>query len=356
MSLNVLPLVSVVVVNYNGKGFLLDCLGSVLKSDYANIEVIVVDNGSTDGSVQAAGEMFNDSRVRIINLEYNFGPAYARNRGIENSGGAYIAFLDNDTMPSPKWLNKPIEAMELDLRIGFCQCKLMLKSAPDKFDYAGDYLGQFGFLVQRARAGEEDKGQYDQSEDIFSAKSAGMVGRTTIIKRLKGFDEDYFIYMEETDLCWRGWLMAKKTVFIPESVVYHAFGGSALSLGSEKQNYFAKFHGCKNYITTLIKNLGMFYLLIMVPVHILMWLAISIWLIFHLRLKDSWHVFRGILWVFLHFPGIAKKRKEAQSKRVISDRELFKIIMKKRSLFYFYKKLSGHGSLGQAQSFYRRNN
>jgi len=353
MSSDMLPLVSVIIVNYNGKGFLLDCLAAVLQSDYKNIEVIVVDNGSTDASLATVKDMFSDYRLRYIGLESNFGPAYARNKGIEVSNGVYIAFLDNDTSPTPQWLNKPVEAMEEDLRIGFCQCKLLLRDSPDKLDYVGDYLSQFGFLIQRAQTAEPDAGQYDSRDDIFSAKSAAMVARAGTLKIIGFFDEDYFIYLEETDLCWRGWLMGKKTVFIPQSWVYHAFGGSALSL-KEKQNYFAKFHGCKNYITTLIKNLGTCSMTIIVPVHILIWIGICTWLILHGRIRDAGYTFKGICWVFKNMSGILKKRKDIQSKRVMPDRDLFKIIMRREGLGYFYKKLSRQQSIGHAQGFYRR--
>lgn len=356
MNIDMFPLVSVIIVNYNGKGFLLDCLGAVFKSRYKNIEVIVVDNGSTDGSLAAVKSIFSDERLRCcICLDTNFGPAYARNRGIEASNGIYIAFLDNDTLPMPEWLEKPVELMQEDLRVAFCQCKLLLRDAHDKLDYVGDYLGQFGFLIQRAHTAETDTGQYDSQDDIFSAKSAAMVARASILKRVGYFDEDYFIYLEETDLCWRGWLLGKKTVFIPESRVVHAFGGSALSLG-DKQNYFAKFHGCKNYITTLIKNLGVVSIIKIVPVHLMLWVCICFWLILHGRIQDARYTFRGILWVFKNMPSILKKRKEIQSKRVMVDEDLFKIIMRKKGLSYFYRKLSKARAVGYAQGFYSHKN
>jgi len=355
MSDNLLPLVSVVIVNYNGKGFLLDCLGAVFKSDYKNIEVIVVDNGSTDGSLAEVGKAFTEQKLKLISLDKNFGPAYARNRGIEASGGAYIGFLDNDTIPLPEWLDKPIEAMARDFRIGFCQCKLLLRDDPDKLDYAGDYLGQFGFLVQRAQAGEPNTGQYDSNDEIFGVKSAAMVARASVLRDVGLFDEDYFIYMEETDLCWRGWLRGKKTVFIPQSRVKHAFGGSVLALGP-RQNYFAKFHGCKNYIATLIKNLGALSMIKILPVHVFLWLGICIWLLLHGRLKDARYTFEGIIWVFRNLGSILKKRKAVQSRRVLSDKYLFKIIMRKKGLLYFYNKLSVKRSLGYALGFYRNKN
>lgn len=350
------PLVSVVIANYNGKQFLSRCLETVFNSTYKNIEVIVVDNGSVDNSLPETKAKFNDTRLKLIALEKNFGPAYARNRGIEIAQGKYIAFLDNDTETEKDWIEKPVQVMEEDEKIGVCQCKLLLLKDPQKLDYVGDYLSQFGFLVQKATANEIDKGQYDSNFEILSAKSAAMIVRKELIDKTGGFDEDYFIYVEETDLCWRGWLAGYKAIFVPESRVYHLFGGSALSLGNAKQNYFAKFHGTKNYITTLLKNLGTFNAIKIIPVHIALWAGLAFWVLIHKKTIDSKNIFKGIFWVFMNLGLILKKRRQIQSIRVVSDRELMPRIMKKQSFNYFYKKATTAQNVGLAHGFYRKTN
>jgi len=144
-----LPLVSIIIVNFNDKRHLYRCLSSILKSEYPSFEIIVVDNGSTDGSVELVKKLFgNNPRIKLIQNERNLGPAAGRNIGAEVAKGRYLAFLDNDTEVNPKWLKEAVKVMESDLTIGAAQCKLLLMGHRNRFDYAGDYLSPYGFLIQ----------------------------------------------------------------------------------------------------------------------------------------------------------------------------------------------------------------
>ena len=197
MQIQDIPFVSVVIVNYNGKEFLRDCLESVLNCNYANLEVIVVDNGSKDGSCGFVESVsLSGHNVRLIRNERNLGPSAARNQGIEIARGKYIAFLDNDTRVDPLWLRAAINSFESDPEIGACQCKLLLDGSDSVIDCVGEYLGHNGFLVQVVIPGQEkDVGQYDQIGEIFVAKSAGMIARKDILIAIGKFDGDYFIYV-----------------------------------------------------------------------------------------------------------------------------------------------------------------
>lgn len=340
------PQVSVIIVNYNGKKFLQRCLGSVLSSDYPNFEVILVDNGSTDGSVELIKKLFeNDQRVKLILNKRNLGPSLGRNVGSRMAKGEYLAFLDNDTEVNPAWLREAIMLMDADPTIGAVQCKLLLMSDRSKFDYAGDYLSQYGFLIQRASFREKDDGQLDEVIEIFSAKSAGMIVRRDVFEKIEGFDEDYFIYLEETDLCWRIWLNGYKVVFAPTSVVYHAFG-DINKLRLMRTKFLSKYYGTKNYITTLIKNLSMLRMLRMLPVHIALWFGIFAWHILRCKIMEAIWVMKGILWNLINFRAIWKKRQEVQHKvRKVSDNDIMPRILKKSSFVYFYDKIS-HPSSG----------
>ena len=345
------PLVSVIVVNFNGRVFLYNCIKAVLKNNYPEVEIIVVDNGSTDESVDYINKEFaNLKNLKLVQLDDNFGPAYARNVGIKNSNGKYLAFLDNDTVPEYNWITSAVEVMENDSTIGVGQCKILLRNHSKRLDYVGDYLSQYGFLIQQAETNELDNGQYDSYSEIFSAKSAAMIARKDVCDKIGGFDPSYFIYVEETDLCWRIWLAGYKVILIPESRVYHEFSSSVVALG-EKQNYFSKFHGCKNYITTLIKNLEVKNMIKIVPFHVSFWVAMSIWLFFHMQFKSAGFIIKGIFWVILNIGSILKKRKKIQDSRVITDKDLFPRIMRNRPLSYFYRKLSADKRVRYDQSF-----
>jgi len=345
------PLVSVVIVNYNGKEYISRCLEAVCRSSYTNIEIIIVDNGSEDGSVETLNKYRRkNSQIKLVLLNKNYGPSYARNRGVSESKGDYLAFLDNDTVPDPDWIVPLVNIFQKDMTVGACQCKLLLLREPEKFDYAGDFLSQIGFLVQKVEGGEVDKGQVDKNFEILSAKSAGMAIRKDVFNQIGGFDKDYFIYLEETDLGWRTWLAGYRIIFVPDSVVYHEFGTTNI-IDPASQNYRVKFHGTKNYIMTLIKNLGKINLFKILPKHILLWIGVVCVLILKGKFKDSYFVLKGIIWNFFNAFRIGKKRFKIQRERKISDRDLFPRIMVKKKLSYFINKFRDSHEIGNAGSW-----
>lgn len=345
------PLISVVIVNYNASRFLLACLEAVYQNHYPNFEVIVVDNGSVDGSIENTLKKFGDKQnFQLISNKKNLGPSLARNIGCKKAKGKYLAFLDNDTLPHPDWLVYLVKEMEADSKIGACQCKLLMAKNRKHLDYVGDYLSQYGFLVQKCQTEELDKGQYDQKFEILSAKSAGMGMRKDVFDKVGGFDPDYFIYVEETDLGWRVWLAGYKIIFVPDSIVYHEFGTTSI-INPALQNYSAKFHGTKNYIMTLFKNLETINLIKILPVHIFLWLGIASWLIYKKQFKSGFYVFKGISWDLFHLPSIFKKRKKVQKQRVVSDKQIFPIVYKRIAFSYFYRKFANPKKVGHARSW-----
>jgi len=346
------PLVSIIIVNYNGKFYVERCIKAVFNNNYSNFEVIVVDNGSNDGSVNFLKEIEKEKNdFKAILLDKNYGPAYARNRGVEKAKGKYIAFLDNDTVPDENWLIPLVEVMEKDENIGACQCKLLFLNDPKKIDYIGDYLSQFGFLVQPVHGGEIDEEQFNRRVEILSAKSAGMFIRKEVFRNIGGFDEDYFIYLEETDLGWRTWLAGYRVILVPESKVYHEFG-TTIEIAPQLQTYNSKFHGSKNYVTTLIKNLELANLMKILPLHILLWIGIAFWIaIMRGRFYEAGLILKGMLWNISHLPITLKKRAIIQSRRRVCDKELFPKIMKKKKFSYFYNKLTNVCKIGHAKGW-----
>lgn len=346
------PLISIIVINFNGKKYALNCLKSIFNNHYPNYEIIVVDNGSIDNSVEAIKNNFkNKKNLQVLSLSKNFGPAYARNQGVKKAKGEYLGFLDNDTLVHPDWIKKAIPEFEKNKKLGIVQCKLLLTKEKKKIDYVGEFLGQNGFLVQIAKGGDEDRGQYNQKIKILAAKSAGMFIRKKTFEEAGGFDPDYFIYMEETDLGWRSWLAGYETLFIPESIVYHESGTSTLILGRGRTDFNSKFHGTKNYILTLFKNLDFINLWKILPVHLFLWIGLAWFMLFLGRRKQFLWIHQGIFWNILNFKKNLKKRNKIQKQRTISDRSLFKIVMRKRSFSYFLKKVIRPHQVGNAESF-----
>lgn len=333
------PLTSVIIVNHNGIEFVDACLRSVLNNNYSNFEVIFVDNASTDGSLEYVKNTFgNSNRLRYVENPGSFGPAVGRNRGIAVAKGEYIAFLDNDTEVDQSWLTELIKVLTCDLSVGAAQSKLLRTEPRDIFDYAGDYLTPFGFLSERARSAK-DTGQFDYITDIFSAKSAASIIRRDVLDKTGGFDEDYYMYLEETDLCWRVWLAGYRVVFIPKSIVYHAYGTKKKMQDKYYPNYIIRYCGCRNYMTTLIKNPGLKNLIKILPLQLLSLTTLSIMFMIRGKFKDAFWVIKAVFWNFINIIFLLKKRNFIQRKiRKVKDSEFMDRIMSSRPLSYYLGK------------------
>lgn len=344
---------SIIIVNYNGKKYTEKCISSVLKTKNKNIEIIIIDNGSTDNSANYLQKKFGN-KIAINKLTKNFGPAMARNIGIKKSRGEYLAFLDNDTQVDKNFLKQPLKEFKKDKKVGIIQSKLLLFKNKKQIDYVGEYMGFNGFLIQSAKTGEIDKGQYNKKTFILAAKSAAMFLRKKILKKTGNFDKDYFIYMEETDLGIRSWLCGFKNIYCPESVVYHQLGTSSIILGKNKNNFNSKFHGSKNYICTLIKNFEIKTLLIILPIHVISWIGLSFYALFNKDIKSFFWIFLGILWNIIYLPFTLYKRFLLQKNRTIYDKELFPIIFKKVPFSYFLKKAFSRHKIGNIEGFIKK--
>ncbi len=314
------PLVSVLIVTYNGYALTRRCIDAVRCNEYPKYEIILVDNGSSDGTVEKVRQEFGDS-VKIIALRENLGPSAARNRGMRTASGEFVAFLDNDTVPDSKWLVNGVARMAKDSKIGALQCRLMLNSARNRFDYAGDYLGSCGFLVQRVQTGEENIGQADSEAVIFSAKSAGMLCRRDAFETVGGFDDDYFIFVEETDLALRMWIAGYTALYLPTSVVYHEFGSSRDVL-DDRHTRLVRFHGCKNYVCTLTKCLEMRTLVKVLPLHLALWIAFAGWNFFKGEWRSALWIFEGLWWNVVNFRSTITKRRIVQRYRIEPDSKI----------------------------------
>lgn len=318
-----LPLISIIVVNCNGREYLKECLSSIVKNNYSNYEVIIVDNHSTDGSIEyLKSNFYKYKNIKIIRLDKNYGPAKARNEGVKLASGDYLGFLDNDTKVDQNWISNALEKFLIDDNIGALQCKL-LQFDKKSYDYAGEYITNLGFLKQVAKYGEIDQGQHDSVINILAAKSAAMFIRKEDFKKIGGFDEDYFIFLEETDLGWRLWLNNKRVVFCPNSIVYHRYSSSKEIFDKNYNNYLIRFHGTKNYILTLIKNLSLFNLVKILPINLFLWISLAIYLFVKGNLTSFKNIIKGIVWNIYNLKHNCKKRRNIQHNRKINDEQLF---------------------------------
>ncbi len=336
------PLISIIIVNYNGYNLLKVCLDSILLNNYSNYEIIIADNGSSDQSVSKIKKNYSKylKKIKILNLKNNYGPSLARNLAFKKSKGEIIAFLDNDTKVKKDWISQVIPIFQSNKKIGAVQSKLLLIEYPNKIDYVGELLGNLGFLKPIALYGDIDNGQYDNNHPILAAKSAGMFIRRIAFIKAGMFDPDYFIFMEETDLGWRTLLAGYENIFCPSSIVYHKFSSTKDIVDPDFNNYLVRFHGTKNYIQTHIKNLSFKFLIKILPIHTLLWFSLATYLFFTGKFKSAKNIYKGIFWNIIHLKQTLQKRKIIQKNRKISDTQLFinQKLMAQTNLIYYIKK------------------
>lgn len=218
------PLVSVVVLTCNGLSHLEECLTSLLEQTWNEREVILVDNGSRDGSAEMVRERFGDS-VRVIELPENVGYAGGNNSGLRAARGDYVAVLNDDTRTDPRWLEEMVEVLRRRPDCGLAACRILSYRQPEIIDNVGHLIYRDGTFRGRGRL-ERDQGQYDRVEEILSPSGCAFLARKAALEEADYFDEDFFIYGEDADLSLRVRLAGWKAVYVPGSVVYHKYSAT----------------------------------------------------------------------------------------------------------------------------------
>jgi len=212
------PLVSIVVVHWNSP-YLLDCLRSLPQPPTEGLEIVVVDNASTDGSMADVAAAY-DGRIRMVRTVENHGYAQGANIGLREARGKYVILLNNDAEAAPGFIDALVAAVEADPRIGICCPKIL--SAKDRrvIDSIGHWVYPDGLSRCRGRC-EEDVGQYDEPEDVLVPSGCALLLRRELLDDIGLLDEDFFSYCDDTDLGLRAQLRGWRCVTVPSAVVYH---------------------------------------------------------------------------------------------------------------------------------------
>ena len=240
--------VTVLIPNWNGERLLGPCLASLRHQTFRDFETVVVDNGSTDGSLGLVARDFPE--VRTVPLTENRGFSAAANAGIQASNTELVVLLNNDTEQDVGWLSSLVRAADSHPEAGFFASKLLDAGDRKTLDGAGDALRRSG-LPYRLGHGETDRGQYDKSAYVFGACAAAALYRREMLDGIGLFDEDFFAYCEDGDLSFRAQLAGYRCLYVPEAVVYHV--GSASTGG--KRSPLATRLGTRNGLSLLVKNL-----------------------------------------------------------------------------------------------------
>jgi GT2 family glycosyltransferase len=248
-------LISIVVLNLNGKRYLDECLESLRRQTRTDFEVILVDNGSIDGSLEHLEEHFPE--VRIVRNGANLGFAGGTNSGIRQAEGDYVITLNNDTRADSRFVERLMGPVESDELVGMCASKMLF---PDgRINSTGICVSRSGAAWDRGMF-EADDGQCDLSDDIFGPCAGAALYSRKMLDEIGLFDEDFFLYMEDVDLAFRARLAGWKCVYVPEAVVYHHHGGTA-GFGSDISVYY----GNRNIVWYPLKDFPLRLLLRSLP-------------------------------------------------------------------------------------------
>lgn len=248
MNATIHNLVSIIVVNWNGERYVKECLSSVMKQTYPNIETIVVDNGSHDKSVATIKKHFPE--VRLITLPRNYGFAKANAIGLRKVQGEFICLLNIDAVAHVDWVGELVQAMKQNPEVAACTSKMLNYRYRKIIDSAGDGYTRMGF-PDKIGAGLPQNVNYDHVREVISACAGAALYKRSVLEVVGFFDEDFFSYMEDVDLSLRINRAGYTCVYVPTAVVYHH--GSA-STGS-KINPFTIYWSTRNYLPVIIKNM-----------------------------------------------------------------------------------------------------
>ena len=329
--------VSIIIPHHNNKKILKDCLDSLYQSSYKKFEIIIVDNASSDKSVEEIQSVYKD--IKIIKSLKNLGYAGGCNLGAKNANGKYLLFLNNDTILDIDCVKFLIPRLESNSKIASVQPKIKNLKNKSYFDYAGASGGFMDYLVFPFTRGrifntiEKDEAQYDTPIKIFWASGAGFLTKQNIFDKLSGFDENLFAHMEEIDYHWKSYLAGYQVWSEPSAILYH-LGGATLSMQSADKVYYNH----RNSLILLLSNYSLrrsiCYFLLRLPLEIVS----SIKELISLRPIHCLYHYRALLWLIFNFSVIIKRRRKIQSIKVKNNDSIFKqgLILNSSILFKYY--------------------
>ena len=325
-------MVSIIIPNYNGEDLLYNCINSIYKNiSIKDFEIIVVDNGSTDNSINRVKSNFQN--VEIISSNSNLGYSGGCNLGATHASGKYLLFLNNDTEHSNEWIEKLVYFLDSNSKIAAVQPKILNIHNKKLFDYAGGaggFIDKFCFPFVQGRIFhtlEEDHNQYNNPSRIFWASGAAFMIRSNIFKTLEGFDEVYFAYMEEIDLCWRTQAMGYKIYSVPDSFVYH-YGKQTIKENTIKSHYLNH----RNSWILFFKNSFTFnYGILIIQRLVLDWMALA-YSVMTLDIRRFFAILFAQIWILFFAGKIIKIRRNNQIT------QLDNIYDKSIAIDYFFKR------------------
>ena len=325
------PKVCINIVHVNGEEILNNCLKSIYETNYSNLQVNVLLNSTKDNSEKIAKKY----KCRIFKSKKNLGFAGGHNFLEKKSEGEYIAIVNNDIETEKDWLKHLVD-FAVKNRVEICQPKIKWLRNKDYFEAAGacgGFIDKYGYQFYRGRIFdniEKDKGQYEKAKRIFWACGSSVLIKKSLVKKIGLFDEDFFMYSEELDFCWRANISGAKIFSVPKSVVYHlgSYSINSMKLSSEKEYLLHR-----NTLLTFLKNYSgkniRRYSFQRIILEIISGLAIP---------KKFIPTTKSLTWVVKNRKKIREKRERTQKLRKVGDESYSENILKKPVTYLYFIK------------------
>ena len=314
--------VSIIIPHHNNFDILNECINSLKKIKYTNIEIIIIDNNSSDESINKIKD--THSFVTIKNSKKNLGYAGGCNLGASIAKGSYLLFLNNDTIHQVDFLDHLISKIDSTKNIACVQPKIKNYNNKEYFDYAGasgGFIDYFVFPFSRGRIFstiEKDNSQYNNAVKVFWTSGTAFITKKEIFNKLGGFDESLFSHMEEIDYCWKCYLAGFECWVEPKSVIYH-HGGKTLTYNSPKKTYLNH----RNSIILLLSNYSVGLSLYLFPFRLILEIISSVNDLLKLRVGHFIAHYISLISIIFQIPNIYRRRKDINKIRIKSDKFIF---------------------------------
>jgi len=305
---------SIIIINYNGRRYLEELFASIREQSLPPREVVLVDNASSDDSVEYAEQLYPG--IRVIPFSRNRGFAAAANAGLEAGSCGAAALVNTDIRLDRFWLEQLLETMRSDEKIAAVAAKVMLYDRPRLINGVGGGMNRLGYTWDIGMF-EEDRGQYDEPAEVIFAPASAALFRKSAVLGSGGFDESFFMYHEDVDLGWRLRLFGFRIVTCPAAVAFHHFGGTTRE---SKSMLWRELLGERNDMAALLKNYE--------------WRNALSALAAMMSLRQSparkWGQVRNLLWNLARLHSTLRKRRHIQKQRILTDDEIAGLIVQSR--------------------------
>lgn len=316
---------SVIIPNWNGKHLLKTCLASLEKQTLKEFEIIVVDNGSTDGSIEFVKKNF--PKVKTISLDKNYGFTKAVNVGIKNAKGSFLVLLNNDTEADKNYLRYLVNAAIKHSEVGFVAAKMLNFQKRNIIDSAWDAVDVVGHSYSVGQ-GQKDGPQFNEAQYVFLVTGGSSLFKREVFTKVGFFDEDYFSYMEDVDLCLRAQMLGFKGWYEPKAVVYHIRKAS-----SSKVLSLSEYWHFRNMTQNIIKDYPT--KLFLKDLNWLKILLVNINTVFYMFKKGFLiQAVAAEIYILFHLSILLKKRFLIQTSKIVSDDYIIQNIRPKKITFF----------------------